>query len=58
MLTRDNMGNAPRHDRVAIVPAAREVPATPVTVEPVLNLGCNTCGATVLKRKYIIVPAM
>ncbi|MDE6478342.1 MAG: hypothetical protein K2L95_02825 [Alphaproteobacteria bacterium] len=58
LYARDNMGNAPRHDRVAIVPAAREVPATPVTVEPVLNLGCNTCGAPVLKRKYIIVPAM
>lgn len=63
LYARDNMGNAPRHDRAAIVPAAREVVApqvaAPVMVEPVLNLGCTTCGTQpVLKRKYIVVPAM
>lgn len=48
LYARDNLGQAPRHDRQIIVPAAREVADAP-------SCGCKTCNQPVLKRRYIIV---
>lgn len=70
LYARDNFGAEPRHDRQALVPAAREVSCTtcnaqpvqvvaPVQVAaPVVEYGCKTCNQPVLKRRYVIVPAM
>lgn len=65
LYNKDNFGQAPRHDRQVIVPAARELPcgACSTSVQPVVvnapEYGCKTCGTQpVLKRRYVIMQAM
>ena len=55
----DNFGQAPRHDRQILVPAAQEVPCNSCDAK-VEQVSCSSCNAAqpVLKRRYIIVPAM
>ena len=54
----DNFGQAPRNDRQILVPAAQEVPCNACT--QVEKVSCDSCSKAqpVLKRRYIIVPAM
>lgn len=53
----DNFGQAPRQDRQILVPAAQVTCNACTQVEKV---SCDSCSKTqpVLKRRYIIVPAM
>ena len=55
----DKFGQAPRHDRQILVPAAQEVPCNSCDAK-VEQVSCSSCNAAqpVLKRRYIIVPAM
>ena len=54
----DNFGQEPRHDREILVPAAQEVPCN--SCAQVEKVSCNSCAKAqpVLKRRYVIVPAM
>ena len=54
----DNFGQAPRQDRQILVPAAQVTPCNACT--QVEKVSCDSCSKTqpVLKRRYIIVPAM
>ena len=54
----DMFGQAPRQDRQILVPAAQEVPCN--ACSQVEKVSCNSCEKSqpVLKRRYIIVPAM
>lgn len=54
----DNFGQEPRHDRQILVPAAQEVSCN--ACAQVEKVSCNSCAKSqpVLKRRYIIVPAM
>lgn len=49
LYNRDMAGMAPRADRVVIAPAAEYVAP---------SCGCSACKAPVVRRKYVIVPAM
>lgn len=49
LYARDNLGQAPRHDRQAIVPAAKPAPCNACQAH------APKCGEPVLKRRYVIV---
>lgn len=51
----DNFGQAPRHDRQILVPAAEKVSCDACSVK---KSSCDTCAKPVLTRRYVIVPAM
>lgn len=52
----DNFGQEPRRDRKIITPAAQITPCSKCSEQ----VSCNSCAQAqpVLKRRYIIVPAM
>lgn len=50
LYARDNFGAAPRRDRQVLAPAAE-----PATCN---SCGCKSCAQPVVRRKYVIVPAM
>lgn len=52
LYARDNFGQAPRHDRQILVPAAKPCNACCGQVQPCAK------QTTVVKRRYVIVPAM
>ena len=54
----DNFGQEPRHDRQILAPAAQVTPCD--SCARVEKVSCNSCAQAqpVLKRRYIIVPAM
>ncbi len=55
----DNFGQELRHDRQILTPAARVVPCDSCAAQ-VEKVSCTSCAKAqpVLKRRYIIVPAM
>ena len=54
----DNFGQESRHDRQILAPAAQVTPCD--SCARVEKVSCNSCAQAqpVLKRRYIIVPAM
>ena len=61
LYARDTFGLPQRNERQVLAPAAQEVSCTQCGAcgAETVSCGCDSCGAQlVLKRRYVIVPAM